>query len=506
MNPPASDAPPAAGRRLADVPHSGAIASRPIAGPPLGMRDRRDRAIGWRSRDVARATVIIFSIYILGRLLWFANSLVFVVFLGVLFGLAVAGAVDRLERFHIRRGIASALIVFGTLAAVIGVGALMAPTLTTQFGELRKQIPTAVDRAERWVATHPNSLISSGVRSIIGTQPGAAGQGAAGQGAAGAARPATAAPPTGPPAAPGPVTAAASASARTAQVAAQAAAQAAAQVNNPQGGDPQGGTTAGAASPPAGAPSAADGLRARLGSQLAGAAKFLFPFLSSVGTVAAGLVLIIFLAIYIGAEPRLYHDGMMHLFPHRARNKAGEVLTEVATVLRKWLTTQLIAMAVIGTVTTVAMLVLRVKAAFALGFIAGLLEFVPTVGPLLAAIPAIAMGFVDGPEKALAVVAAYWGIQFLENNLLIPWLMRGGMDLPPALTLVAQALMTLIFGFLGLMVAVPLAAAALVPVKLLWVRDTIGDDIDVRDDGDDDADGGEGRDAGKVGAKGPRKG
>jgi predicted PurR-regulated permease PerM len=224
--------------------------------------------------------------------------------------------------------------------------------------------------------------------------------------------------------------------------------------------------------------------------------------------VVAGLVLIIFLAIYIGAEPTLYHDGLMHLFPHRARAKAGEVLSEMATVLRKWLVTQLIAMAVIGSVTAAAMFALGVKAALALGFIAGVLEFVPTVGPILSAVPALAMGFVDGPEKALAVLAAYWGIQFLENNLLIPFLMRGGMDLPPALTLVAQGLLTLVFGFLGLMVAVPLTAAVLVPIKLLWVRDTIGDDMDVRDDEDDDEenDASEGRASDKVGAKGPRKG
>jgi predicted PurR-regulated permease PerM len=175
----------------------------------------------------------------------------------------------------------------------------------------------------------------------------------------------------------------------------------------------------------------------------------------------------------------------MHLFPHRARPKAGEVLTEMATVLRKWLVVQLVAMGVIGAVTTVAMLVLKVKAAYALGFIAGLLEFIPTVGPILAAVPAIAMGFVDGPEKALAVLVAYWGIQFLENNLLIPWLMRGGMDIPPALTLVAQGLMTLVFGFLGLMVAVPLTAAVLVPIKLLYVRDVVGDDMTVEEEEDE---------------------
>ncbi|MFL5576864.1 MAG: AI-2E family transporter, partial [Gemmatimonadaceae bacterium] len=229
-------------------------------------------------------------------------------------------------------------------------------------------------------------------------------------------------------------------------------------------------------------------LKARISQQLSGATRYLFPFLSSTLTVLAGLVLVIFLAIYIGAEPKLYHDGLMHLFPHRIRGRTGEVLSEMAIVLRKWLVTQLIAMAVIGTVTTVVLLALGVKAAVALGLIAGLLEFVPTIGPVLSAVPAIAMGFIDSPEKALYVAIAYWGIQFLENNLLIPTLMRGGLDLPPVLTIVAQALMTLVFGFLGLMVAVPLTAAIIVPIKMLYVEDVVGDPIAVRDEGPGDDD------------------
>ncbi len=68
------------------------------------------------------------------------------------------------------------------------------------------------------------------------------------------------------------------------------------------------------------------------------------------------------------------------------------------------------------------------------------------------------------------VAAAYWGIQFLENHILIPLLMKGGMDLPPALTVVAQALLALVFGFLGLLVAVPLLATAMVMVQVLYVE------------------------------------
>jgi predicted PurR-regulated permease PerM len=147
------------------------------------------------------------------------------------------------------------------------------------------------------------------------------------------------------------------------------------------------------------------------------------------------------------------------------------VMDRVASVLRKWLVTQLIAMAVIGGVSTIALLILNVKAAFALGLLAGLFEFIPTVGPILSAVPAVAMGFLDSPEKALLVAVVYIGIQFLENHILIPLLMKGGMDLPPALTVITQALLALVFGFLGLMVAVPMLATVMVIVQLLYVEE-----------------------------------
>ena len=464
-------------RRAADVPHSGPAAVRPITGPPLGLGERRDRMMGWRSRDVARAAAIVFGIYLLGQLFWFANSLVFVVFLGVLFGLAVAAVVDRLERFKIRRGVASALVVLAALGLIGGVGTLVAPTLTEQLGTLRQQIPTALDKVDHWAATHQNGLVGTLLRS-------------------------QAAPPG---------SAAAQADAKPVTAAVQRATGATGTVGAGVVGAAAGAAASAVASQNAGgAPSAVESLKGRLGGALSAATKYLFPFLSSTAAIVSGLLLIIFLAVYVGAEPDVYHDGLMHLFPHRARKQAGEVLTEVSVVLRKWLVTQLIAMAVIGGTVSIAMALLGVKAAIALGFIAGLLEFIPTVGPILSAVPAIAMGCVDSPQKALYVLIAFWAIQFMENNFLIPFLMRGAVDLPPALTLVSQALMTLVFGFLGLMVAVPVTAAALVPIKLLWVRDTIGDDIEVvggegaEDAGRPGSD--DGREAERLGVAGPRRG
>jgi predicted PurR-regulated permease PerM len=211
-------------------------------------------------------------------------------------------------------------------------------------------------------------------------------------------------------------------------------------------------------------------LRGRIEKQLGGATHYLFPFAKSTLAAVGGFLLVVFLSIYFAADPELYRRGALALLPVRRRAEGAQVMDRVAVVLRKWLVTQLIAMAVIGTVSTVALLILGVKAAFALGLLAGLFEFIPTVGPILSAIPAVAMGFLDSPEKALVVALVYVGIQFLENHILIPLLMKGGMDLPPALTVLSQALLALVFGFLGLMVAVPMLATVMVVVQMLYVQ------------------------------------
>ncbi len=200
---------------------------------------------------------------------------------------------------------------------------------------------------------------------------------------------------------------------------------------------------------------------------------FAFGIVQSTLVVAAGVVMVVFLALYIAADPDVYRRGALFLVPVARRDRVAELLTALGYTLRTWFATQLIAMVVIGVVTTILLAILDVRAAFPLGVIAGIFEFVPNVGPMLAAIPAVLMGFVDSPQKALLVVGVYWAIQFLENNLLIPYLMKEQLDLPPALTLLAQVLMAYVFGFLGLFVAIPMLAVVVVAVRTFWVEDDL---------------------------------
>ena len=220
-------------------------------------------------------------------------------------------------------------------------------------------------------------------------------------------------------------------------------------------------------------------LRGTVVQQIGSLGDNFFAVFSSTLAVAGGILVVTFVAVYLAIDPRTYRRGLMHLVPHRARAKAAEVMDATGVTLRRWLVAQLAGMLVIGAITTVVLLLLDVRAAVALGIIAGILEFVPYFGPIASAVPAIAMGFLDGPEKALWVTLAYVAIQQIEGNVLMPFLMKEGLGLPPIVTILGQATLAMVFGFMGLVVAVPLLGAVMVPIKLLYVQDVVGDEVEL---------------------------
>jgi predicted PurR-regulated permease PerM len=218
-------------------------------------------------------------------------------------------------------------------------------------------------------------------------------------------------------------------------------------------------------------------LREQLGKQVGGVLGYLFPFVSGTAAALTGLVLILFIALYIATDPGLYRRGALHLFPHRMRSRANEVLLEIGSTLQRWLIARLLAMVLVGGITTAILFALGIESALLLGLIAGLLEFIPLFGPILSAVPAIGVALADSPQKALYVALAFVVIQQIEGNLITPLLLKSRVDIPPALTIIGIAVMGVIFGFLGLLIAEPLIAALLVTVKMVYVEDVVGDEV-----------------------------
>jgi predicted PurR-regulated permease PerM len=221
------------------------------------------------------------------------------------------------------------------------------------------------------------------------------------------------------------------------------------------------------------------GLTAQLGHELRGATKFLFPILSSTFAAAGGAIIVLFIAMYIGATPGLYREGLLHLVPQRNRDRAEDVVTTLRDTLRQWLIARFIAMIAIGAITGIGLALLKVKGAVALGLLAGLLEFVPFFGPFVSAVPAIGIALVDSPQKALYVAILYLVVQQLEGNVITPLLLEKRLDIPPVLTVVAVSALGVVFGVLGMLIAEPLLAAVLVTTKMLYVQDVVGDDVKV---------------------------
>lgn len=396
-----------------------ALTPRRLGRVPTGG-ERRSQMMGWRTMDVLRAVSVAIGVYFAFRAIWAASTVVLVVFLGILFGLVLSTGVDRLAHVHLGRwrlprAVGAALLVIGLFGSLGAIGGAMYPTLAEQGQEIQRRLPEAVRKVSTWAMVQEGDV----VRTISGHR--------------GVPRP----PPEG-------------------------------AIPRPAAVGPHDRTPL---------PSTSSDLGAQVSEQAAVLTRFLFGFVGSTVEVIAYGLLILFVAIYVAADPALYRRGLLHLVPHRARDRAGDILSAVALVLRKWLVTQAIAMVTIGVVWAVALSVLGVRAALALAVIAGCLEFVPTVGPTLAVVPALAMALLDSPQKAISVLIVYLIIQAVESNVLIPMLMKGQIHLAPALTIVAQALLTLAFGFLGLMVAVPLTAALIVPIKLIYVEDVVGDDM-----------------------------
>lgn len=173
-----------------------------------------------------------------------------------------------------------------------------------------------------------------------------------------------------------------------------------------------------------------------------------------------------------GLEPApsdMAHPGL------RRRLRGREVLDEIGVTLSKWLVGKAYSMVAAGVMTAVGLSLLGVPLALLLGIIAGLLDFIPYVGPLMAGVPALLIAFSDSPAQALYVLL-FSAVQLVQGYLLEPLIDQHTVALPPALTITMQVTFGAVFGMAGVALATPMTAVLVVLVAMLYVQDVLGDD------------------------------
>jgi predicted PurR-regulated permease PerM len=222
-----------------------------------------------------------------------------------------------------------------------------------------------------------------------------------------------------------------------------------------------------------------DLLKSDPATSLGAIAMRLFAWSSTFLGALTGTLLVLFGAIYLAANPQLYLSGFLKLIPSVVQPPIAAALNDAHEALRRWLGAQLIAMILVGALVGIGLTILGLPSALALGIIAGLAEFVPIVGPALAAIPILLVAGAQDWQTLLWALAIIVIVQQLESNLITPLIVGQTVAVAPAVALFAIVAIGMLFGPLGLLFGFPLAVVIDIAVRRLYVADTLGKDVEI---------------------------
>jgi predicted PurR-regulated permease PerM len=197
-----------------------------------------------------------------------------------------------------------------------------------------------------------------------------------------------------------------------------------------------------------------------------------FAFFSNSLTAVLQLLFVFILTIMLLADPSSYRRAFIILFPAFYRQRADDILTKCERSLGNWLGGALISSAGVATFSAIGLSILQIDLVLAQALLAGLLNFIPNIGPTLSLVFPLIVAFLDAPWKAIAVLILYFVIQQVESYWLTPTVMAKQVSLLPAITLIAQLFFASFFGFLGLLLALPLTVVA-----KAWIQEALIKDI-----------------------------
>lgn len=191
-------------------------------------------------------------------------------------------------------------------------------------------------------------------------------------------------------------------------------------------------------------------------------------FFSTTFGILSDLYIIILMAAFFTASPSLYTKGIIKLLPPKAKDKGKELLNKITDVLKNWLKGQIFGFFFIAVLTGIGLWIMGMPLVFTLALLAGLLNFIPNFGPIIALIPAILIGFTLGTTTVIIVICFYTFIQIIQSAVMQPLIQQKMISMPPALIIFGQIALGLLAGFWGVLLATPVIAIIMTVVNKLY--------------------------------------
>jgi len=199
------------------------------------------------------------------------------------------------------------------------------------------------------------------------------------------------------------------------------------------------------------------------------------PLVGDVASIALGVLIVIFMSLYFLAAPKSYVDGIVRLFPVWYRDRVRTILDRMYQALRTWLEGTFISMIFVAFCTWFGLTLLGIPQAAALGVLAAMLSFVPNFGQLVAGLTAFVVGVVQAPDRAGWLLVVVYLVSFIQSQIFTPLLFAESLRIPPVLVLLGQIVCGALFGFLGVLMAVPITSIAIILIEEVYIKDVLGD-------------------------------
>ncbi len=201
----------------------------------------------------------------------------------------------------------------------------------------------------------------------------------------------------------------------------------------------------------------------------------LFSLFSGTISAMASIIFIVVIGLYIAAEPDTYARGIVLLIPVAYRPRGAAVLHRLGYILRWWMLGQSLSMLLLGTFVFGGLWLLGMPYAFVLALFAALMTFVPNMGPVIAYVPTALVALTQGPLMLIYVTGFFVIVQLIEGLFITPMVLRKAIIMPPVLILSMQVILFQLIGILGVILAMPIVACALVLIEMIYIEGILGD-------------------------------